>query len=128
MTPNQIRIAAEMAGLERDHPAIVMQIRQEGAAMERERFAGLDAVAKDLSPRHLPLINAMKADGRCTGGDLAQAANAMRRQSPAHVTADRVTIQREASQAWAADPCLRKAFNSNERMYVEYRVAMANAA
>lgn len=128
MTPNNARISAEIADMELNHPERVMQLREEGAAMERDRWRGIEAVAKDIGPGHTPLIKAMKADGRCTGGDLAQAALAMRRQSSGSESVDRLAIQREANQAWAADPCLRQAFNSDQRMYTEYRVALAKAA
>lgn len=114
----------------RTNPEQAQAYIEEGAAMERDRWRGIEAVAKDLGPHHAPLVKAMKADGRCTGGDLAQAALAISRPGNPQTaqSLDRVAIQRKANQDWTADSNLRQAFNSNQRMYVEYRVALAKAA
>ena len=114
----------------REYPEEAQAAMEEGAEQERDRWRGIEAVAKDLGPMHAPLVKAMKADGRCTGGDLAQAALAMTRpsNSQADQSLDRVAVQRQANQDWVADPCLRQAFNKNQRMFTEYRVALAKAA
>ena len=125
---------AEIEDFKRHNPERYQVLYEEGyeqgAALERDRWRGIEAVAKDLGPMHAPLVKAMKADGRCTGGDLAQAALAMTRPSNAQAdqSLDRVAVQRQANQDWAADSCLRQAFNKSQRMFTEYRVALAKAA
>ena len=121
---------AEIENFKRYNPEQAQVYIEEGAAQERDRWRGIEAVARDLGPQHAPLVRAMKADGRCTGGDLAQAAVAMTRPSNSHIdqSPDRVAVQRQANQDWAADPHLRQAFCNNQRMFTVYRVALAKAA
>lgn len=120
----------KFAEFKRTNPEQVQAYIEEGAAMERDRWRGIEAVAKELGPRHATLIKAMKADGRCTGGDLAQAALAISRPSKpqAAVSVDHVAVQRKADEEWNADSNLRAAFQNNQQMYVKYRVALAMAA
>lgn len=103
---------------------------EEGAAQERDRWRGIEAVAKDLDPQYEPMVKAMKADGRCTGGDLAQASLAMRRPLDFYEiqSLDRIAVQRDANKDWDGNAGLRLAFRNDQRMYVQYRVALARSA
>lgn len=121
---------AQIDDFKRRSPEHARALYEEGAALERDRWRGIEAVAKDLGPWCAPLVKAMKADGRCTGGDLAVAAMAMTRSDDynANVSMDRVAIQRDANKDWNDNEPLRHAFNKDQRMYTEYRVALAKAA
>lgn len=120
----------EYEEFKRSNPHQAAAYEAEGAAQERDRWRGIEAVAKDLGPFHAPLIKAMKADGRCTGQDLAKAALATSKPGDfyANQSIDRLAIQRSANTDWSASEGLRQAFNNNQRMYTEYRVALAKTA
>ena len=105
-------------------PALAAIYAEEGAAMERDRYRGIEAVAADLGLEHQALIRAMKADGRYTGADLAKAA-VMLRQGGANWSGDRLKVQREANADWQASAALRMAFDNNQKAYVAFRVAAA---
>lgn len=105
-------------------PGLAAIYLEEGAAMERDRYRGIEAVAADLGPEHRSLIQAMKADGRYTGADLAKA-TVMLRQSGANWSGDRLKVQREANADWQANAPLRMAFDNNQKAYVAFRVAAA---
>ncbi|MBC7619474.1 MAG: hypothetical protein H7293_10910 [Candidatus Saccharibacteria bacterium] len=99
-----------------------------GAEQERERWRGIEAVAADLGPGCSGLIRAMKADGRYTGADLAQAAMAMRQPENFNdATVDRLKIQRDATVDWQANPSLRMAFDDNWRAYSAFRTVSASS-
>lgn len=104
-------------------PGQWQQCLDEGAAAERARWRAIEAVAEGLGPDHAPLVKAMKADGRCTGADLAQAVVAMQQQRWGAETSDRLAIQRAAKETWAADEWVRHAFNDDRAAYIAYRVA-----
>lgn len=105
-------------------PALAAMYREEGAAMERDRYAGIEAVASDLGPGHQHLIQAMKADGRYTGADLAKAAVMSRQQqNGSDLSGDRLKMQRMFNAGWEASAPLRMAFDNDKRAYVAFRVA-----
>lgn len=117
----------QVEAFKRDFPERAQQAAEEGAEQERQRWRGIEAVASDLGAGYEPLIQAMKADGRCDGSALAMAAVATMKPGDANQSLDRVAIQREANHDWSGNASLRHAFNGNQRMYVEYRVALAKA-
>ena len=112
--------------LARRDPGLAAMYREEGAAQERDRYKGIEAVAADLGPGYGPLIKAMKADGRYTGADLAKAAVMTRQQAGgARWDGDRVKVQRDANAAWQSSAELRMAFDNDQHAYVAFRVAAA---
>ena len=110
----------------RQYPEEAQAYMEEGAEQERDRWRGIEAVAKDLSPWHAPLVKAMKADGRCTGADLAMAVAASNHGSQGTRSVDRLAVQREANKEWAENANIRKAFGDhNKSAFSAYRAVMA---
>ena len=69
--------ADERARLTPDHETALAKARQEGAAAERDRIAGVRAAGL---PGHDALIERLAADGRTTPGEAALAVNAAERE------------------------------------------------
>lgn len=117
---------AALEAYKREYPEEAQAYMEEGAEQERDRWRGILAVAKDLDPRHAPLVKAMKADMRCTGADLAMAVMALNHGSQATHSVDRLAVQRETDKAWAENANIRKAFGDhNKSAFSVYRARMA---
>ena len=118
---------AQIEDFKRNNPERAQALLEEGAAQERDRWRGLEAVAADLGPMHAPLVKAMKADGRYTGADLAVAVVASMQGVQGAHSVDRLAIQREANKEWNENPNIREAFGAhNKSAFSAYRAATAN--
>ena len=98
--------ADERARLTPDHETALAKARQEGAAAERDRIAGVRAAGL---PGHDALIERLAADGKTTPGEAALAVNAAERElRAAAVTARGAEVPAPVAFAAAGDEGLER--------------------
>jgi hypothetical protein len=98
--------ADERARLTPEHETALAKARQEGAAAERDRIAGVRAAGL---PGHDALIERLAADGHTTPGEAALAVNAAERElRQAAATARGMEAPAPVSYASAADEGLER--------------------